>query len=138
VKILAFVLGILVMFPANSRNLGQWADNDPAISKWYRDLKRPDVPSSSCCAETDAYWCDDIHVKDDKTFCTITDDRPDQPRGRVHIPVGTVIEIPPEKLKWDRGNPTGHSIVFLANGFNWYGKNGAQPAVWCFVQSTGI
>ena len=41
---------------------------------------------------------------------------------------GTVIEIPPHKLKWDRANPTGHGVVFLSR----------QGFVFCFVQGTGI
>jgi hypothetical protein len=35
----------------------------------------------SCCGEADAYWADEIHVRDGKTFATITDDRPDEPRA---------------------------------------------------------
>jgi hypothetical protein len=142
-KIAAFgiIFGIFVAIfvdGAHARDLGQWdaINNAPEVREWYQKLMRPDMPSSSCCGEANAYWCDDIHVKDGKTFCAITDDRPDPPRGRPHVDVGTVIEIPPEKLKWDRQNPTGHSIVFL--GYNWYGSNGMQKAVFCFVQSTGI
>lgn len=116
---------------------GQWKNNDPAVTEWYRGLMRPDVPTMSCCGEADAYWCDDIHVKDGHTSCTITDDRPDEPRHRPHIDVGTVIEIPDAKLKWDRGNPTGHNIIFLGRGANdWYGGSG-ERFVYCFVQGSG-
>lgn len=107
---------------------GQWQKTDPAIREWFQTLMRPDAPSSSCCGEADAYWADEVHVVNGKTFATITDDRPDEPLGRPHVPKGTVIEIPPEKLKWDRANPTGHAIVFLST----------QGYVWCFVQGTGI
>ncbi len=112
--------------PALARDNGQWGDS--AVSEWYRTLMQPDNPTISCCGEADAYWCDGLHVKDGKTFCTITDDRPDEPRQRAHIDVGTQIEIPDAKLKWDRGNPTGHAIVFLASG-GW---------VYCFVQNGGV
>jgi hypothetical protein len=88
---------------------------------------QPDVPSASCCGEADAYWCDDIHVRDGRTFCAITDDRDDAPRGRPHRPVGEVHEIPPNKLKFDKGNPTGHHIIFLSR----------QDYVFCFVQGSG-
>jgi len=50
--------------------------------------------SASCCGEADAYWADEIHVRDGKTYATITDDRPDEARGRPHIDVGTEIENP--------------------------------------------
>ena len=61
-------------------------------------------------------------------FCKITDDRPDQPLGRMHIPVGTPFEIPDQKMKYDQGNPTGHSVIFLSRGYS----------VYCFVLGTGI
>lgn len=100
----------------------------PDLDSWYKSLMRPDAPASSCCGEADAYWADEVHVRDGKTYATITDDRDDAPLGRPHIPVGTVIEIPNDKLKWDRSNPTGHAVVFV----NVYGM------VWCFVQATMI
>lgn len=78
--------------------------------------------------EADAYWCDDIHVREDRTFCKITDDREDAPRGRPHLEIGTEFEIPANKLKWDRGNPTGHAVIFVSR----------QGFVFCFVQGGGI
>lgn len=114
---------------ARARDNGQWSENsDPAIVEWYRSLMRPDAPSASCCSLADAYWADEVHVKDGKTYATITDPRPDEPLGRPHIDVGTVVEIPPEKLKWDKSNPTGHNILFVSKGLY----------TWCFVQGAGI
>ena len=101
-------------------------DDDPSHDDWYMSLKQPDNPTSSCCGIADAYWCDTTHVKDGKTFCTITDDR--IIAHRPPVPVGTEIEIPDWKLKWDRGNPTGHAVVFLSSG----------GAVYCYVQSGGV
>src|SRR5258707_11337536 len=100
----------------NARDLGQWEAVDPAIREWYQSLMQPDVPTASCCGEADAYWADEIHVRDGKTYATITDDREDAPRGRPHVPMGTEIEIPNNKLKWDKSNPTGHGILFLSRG----------------------
>ena len=34
-----------------------------------------------------------------------------------YIEVGTEIEIPDSKLKWDKLNPTGHGIVFPPHGY---------------------
>lgn len=107
---------------------GQWENVDPATREWFQTLMMPDAPKTSCCGEADAYWCDAITVRYGHTFCRITDDRVDGPLKRSHIDVGTEIEIPDHKLKWDRGNPTGHSIVFMS----------AQRFVYCFVQGTGI
>jgi hypothetical protein len=98
---------------AYARDLGQWENIDPAVREWYRNLKRPDFPQYSGCGQANAY-------------CTITDDRDDASRKRPHVPVGTEIYIPSNKLKWGEGNPTGHSIIFLA-------VNGS--VVVCFVQN---
>jgi hypothetical protein len=49
-------------------------------------------------------------------------------KKRPHVDVGTEIEIPNHKLKWDAGNPTEHSIVFLSRGGH----------VFCFVQNGGV
>lgn len=101
-------------------------DGDPSHDEWYMSLMQPDNPTAPCCGVADAYWCDDISVKDGKTFCALTDDR--EIRGRPSLPMGMKIEIPDRKLKWDRGNPTGHAIVFLSSG----------GAVYCFVQAGGV
>lgn len=124
--ILPIVLLLCATF-AQARDNGQWENSTPEVREWFRTLMRPDLPWASCCGEADAYYCDDIHVRDGKTYCTITDDRDDLPLRRPHIDVGTEIFIPPEKLKWDKGNPTGHAIVFLSN--NLY--------TFCFVQGVG-
>jgi hypothetical protein len=96
------------------------------LDHWYAGLMQPDNPTASCCGKADAYWCDDYYAKDGKAYCRITDDR--EVAGRPPVPVGTEVEIPERKLKWDRGNPTGHSIVFLSSG----------GAVFCFVQAGGV
>lgn len=119
---------------ASARDVGQWDGSDPKIVEWYRELMQPDVPTASCCGEADAYWADEIHVRQDpvthesKTFAKITDDRPDEPLKRPHREIGEEFEIPDHKLKWDRSNPTGHAIVFLSRG----------GFVFCFVQGSGI
>jgi hypothetical protein len=134
VAIISFSTLIVLLFmlrEAGARPDGQF-DNSPEIRKWFQNLMRPDMPASSCCGEADAYWCDDYYARDDKAYCKITDDRDDEPRHRPHIDIGTEIEIPKAKLKWDSNNPTGHSIIFL-------GVAGMSfRYVLCFVQSTGI
>jgi len=125
--IVALVL-LLTLHFAQARDLGQWEATDPAIREWYQSLMQPDVPTASCCGEADAYFADEIHVRDGKTFAVITDDRPDEPRGRPHVDIGTEIEIPNNKLKWDRSNPTGHGVVFLSRA----------GYVFCYVQPGGV
>jgi hypothetical protein len=128
-KSLVFVFAVGGLIGAvDARDLGQWDEADHAVRAWYQALMQPDMPTASCCGEADAYWADEIHVKEGKTYATITDDRPDEPRRRPHIDIGTQIEIPNKKLKWDKSNPTGHGVVFLS-------RNGE---VFCFVQPGGV
>ena len=125
-KAMMALTGLFLCLPAQARDNGQWQDNE--VSRWYKSLMQPDVPTLSCCGEADAYWCDDIHVKGGKAYCRITDNRPDGPLGRPHREIGREYEIPPHKLKHDKGNPTGHSIIFLSSA----------GYTWCFVQSGGV
>ena len=121
-------LSLVLASPANGRDAGQWEATDPDVRQWYQNLMRPDVPTASCCGEADAYWADEIHFREGKTFAVITDNRPDEPRGRPHVAVGTEIEIPNNKLKWDKSNPTGHGIIFIGN----------QGQVYCYVAPGGV
>src|SRR6266576_5972654 len=125
---LLFVLVFLQLSTAAyGRDNGQWTNSDPTIKKWYQELMQPDVPTASCCGEADSYWADEMHTRDGKNYAVIGDDRDDAKLGRPHIDNGTEIEIPQNKLKWDRSNPTGHAIVFLSTGH----------FVFCFVQGGG-
>jgi hypothetical protein len=117
----------LFVNPGYPHDSGQWEETTPAMREWYRSLRMPDSPSISCCGEADAYFAE-ARVRDGKTYAVIVDDRPDEPRHRPHVPVGTEIEIPNHKLKYDAGNPTGHAVIFLGTG----------RGVYCFVQGTGI
>lgn len=124
------VLNVLLLLVGRAwpHDSGQWEGADPAIREWYRGLMRPDAPHASCCDLSDAYYADIVHVRNGKTFAVVTDDRDDAPLGRPHIDVGTEIEVPNDKLKWDRGNPTGHNVLFVSKGL----------FAWCFVQGSGI
>lgn len=133
------VLGLIVALYSVSfaRDLGQWTNSDPAIREYYEHLMQPDSPTVSCCGAADAYWADEVHVRDGKVFATITDDRDDAPLMRPHVDVGTEIEIPNNKMKFGaedpqrmeaNKNPTGHGIVFLSRG-GW---------VYCFVAPSGV
>ena len=126
--LIAIVVAIVMLFSASLYPLFGHENDRPELDHWYSSLMQPDNPSVSCCGKADAYWCDTINVKDGKTFCTITDDRPDAPLNRPPVPIGTEIEIPNHKLKWDRGNPTGHAVVFLSS----------SGSVFCFVQAGGV
>lgn len=126
--VLLVAFGLAFIATGFSRDLGQWENSDPETKEWYETLMQPDNPAVSCCKEADAYWADDVHVRGGKTFAVITDDRPDEPRKRAHVDVGTEVEIPDYKLKWDKKNPTGHGIVFMSSAGYLY----------CYVQPGGV
>jgi hypothetical protein len=121
-------IALLACAAAPARDLGQWENTDPGIHDWYQNLMQPDNVIAPCCKEADAYYADTVHVRDGQTFAVITDDRPDEPLGRPHLDVGTEVLIPDQKLKWDKGNPTGHNVLFVSRSL----------FVFCFVQGSGI
>jgi len=120
---LALALLLCLLTPAAAQD-----GYDPALRDWYRGLMQPDNPMRSCCGEADAYWADEYEVKGDQLIAIITDERPDEPLHRMHVPKGTRVVVPPHKLKFDRGNPTGHIVIFLDRQMN----------VLCYVQNGGV
>ena len=141
-KVLKWILlGVtLAVTPAYGKDAGQWEDNPPEVREWFKSLKMADNPTASCCGEADGYWCDELHVVDGKTYCTIDDDRDDERLGRPHVPIGFKVLIPPNKLGYYPGNPTGHNIVFMAREAM---QDGNQEVivnynVYCYVQGGGI
>ena len=86
---------------------------DATVRAWFRELMQPDHPLVPCCGEADAYYADSFEVDGDRYVAIITDTREDAPLGRPHIPSGTKIVVPNHKLKYDRGNPTGHGVIFV-------------------------
>lgn len=123
-KWIAVLISLLLAAPVLAH------DEDHEHDAWFEALRQPDNPSLSCCGPADHYWCDAVHVRDGKTYCTVTDARDDAPLGRRHVKVGTEVEIPEGKIgAYQGGNPTGHTIVFLSGG--------EDPAVYCFVQDFG-
>ena len=94
--------------PAAARDDGQWANSPSNIRQWFQSLMQPDHPRLSCCGEADAFEADTFEVEGDHYVAVITD-------GKGVIPNGTRIAVPNTKIKWDRGNPTGHGIIFVGN-----------------------
>jgi hypothetical protein len=106
---------------AIARDNGQWEGNPPAIREWFQSLKQPDHPRLSCCGEADAFEADQFVVEDDHYVAVITD-------GKGVMAPGTRIPVPNSKLKWDKGNPTGHGIIFI----------GTDGKVFCYVVPGGV
>ena len=126
--LLVVILLLSLVSFAWARDMGQWENSDPAIGAWFKSLMQPDNPNISCCGKADAYWADVALTEKGQLVAVITDDRPDEPLGRHHVPVGTRIPIPQHKIKWDQGNPTGHIVVFLSY----------DNTVYCYVQNGGV
>jgi len=51
---------------------------------------------------------------------------------RPHVEIGTEVEIPDNKLKWDRSNPTGHGVC------SWEAAWASNRNVFCYVQPGGV
>jgi hypothetical protein len=66
-------------------------------------------------------------VNGDHYIAIITDTRDDKPLRRVHVENGTLILVPKNKIQWDRGNPTGHGIIFI----------GPDEDVYCYLPPEG-
>lgn len=104
-------------------------DHDqPWQDQWYENLKQPDNPTASCCGPADAYWADSFEQEKGQYVAIVTDERPDEPLKRPHVPVGTRILVPNHKIKWNEGNPTGHGVVFLSRA----------DYVFCYVPPGGV
>jgi hypothetical protein len=127
VILIAISLGVTLRLSANARDQGQWENSDPRIKQWFETLMQPDNPGVRCCGEADGYYADKIEVVGDKVFAIITDTRPDEPLKRPHVPPGTRIEVPAHKYKFDKGNPVGHTVIFLS----------PNRDVYCYVQASG-
>lgn len=120
----ALLVSVLMLSPvAHARDNGQWQTADPAVRAWFNSLRQPDNPAVSCCGDADAYFADLVEVRDGRMLATITDSRGNP------IPVGTVIEVPPQKVNKD-ANIIGRIIIFL-------GGSPARPMVFCYVPGTG-
>lgn len=133
-RIALAVVMVIMSTGAWSRDLGQWAQSDPALSAWFESLKQPDNPYLSCCGESDAYWADSYEVTPDGNYVAIiTDERPDEPLKRRHREVGTRIVVPKHKLKFDQGNPTGHGIIFIRPT-----EEPTSADVYCYLAPGGV
>ena len=104
----------------------EWENSPPHVRQWFQDLKQPDHPRLSCCGEADSYEADLYEQDGDNYIAIITGQGPavDKPV----IPVGTRLKVPNSKVKSDKGNPTGHGIIFV----------GGDNAIVCYVPPAGI
>jgi hypothetical protein len=82
---------------------------------------QPDNPSMSCCGEADAFEADGFEVEGEHYVAIITD-------GQSTIANGTRVQVPNQKMKWDKGNPTGHGIIFM----------GPTRQIYCYVAPGGV
>ena len=114
------ILAMIVML-ASSARAASWDDAPPEVKSWFQSLKQPDRPEVSCCGTGDAYYVDDLDVVDGKVYATITDNRSNP------LPVGTRLEIPPNKMNRDP-NILGRYLVFASPG----------GMVYCFISGSGV
>ena len=140
----ALVMVLVSVLMATARDQGQWGEQDPQVRQWFQSLMQPDIPYISCCGEADAYYADSYTVgPHGETIAIITDERPDtwtdgngHNASRPHIPVGTRVVIPDQKIKFDKGNPSGHGLVFI--GASYISTDGSVQSVYCYLFPGGV
>ena len=120
-KVRIALLLIMLCAPAAARDNGQWSNSPLRVREWFQSLMQPDNPAMSCCGEADAFEADNFEVAGDHYVAIITD-------GRGVLANGTRIDVPNSKMKWDKGNPTGHGIIFI----------GTKGQVYCYVVPGGV
>jgi hypothetical protein len=120
--VLAFIALAFIALGATAaaRDNGQWADSPAEIREWFQSLRQPDHPRISCCGEADAFEADIFEVEGDHYVAIITN-------GKGVIQNGSRISVPNAKMKWDKGNPTGHGIIFI----------GDRGQIYCYVTPGG-
>jgi hypothetical protein len=107
---------VLSICKASARDLGQWEGRRSATSRvvqWADAARQSDFVMLWAGRRLLA---DSYEVKGDEYIAIITDTRDDRPLGRPHIDNGRRFAVPNSKIKWDRGNPTGHGIIFIGHG----------------------
>lgn len=100
-------------------------DINAPYAQWINSLMKPDFPSSSCCGLADQYY--------------VKEYLPSQRKGIAFTAIVSAhdgssnfnVDVPNEKVIWDRPNPTGQAIIFIQN-------NDATSTVVCFVPSLGL
>ena len=103
-------------------------DSDTPFADWMKTLRQPDLPSSSCCGPGDQYFVREYWPSQGEgiAFAAIVRGRAD----RLDFP----IDIPQQKVIWDRVNPTGRGIVFIAGN----PEHPERRVVLCFVPGVGL
>jgi len=123
------VWGLMSKLPSNVwqvRYDPEWENSPPLIRKWFQELMQPDNPGLSCCGEADSYEADLYEQDADSYVAIVTGQGPAV--NKLHIPEGTRLRVPTAKIKWDKGNPTGHGIIFLGRDYTNF----------CYVPPAGI
>ena len=120
-KLCLALIALLISAPVLARDNGQWTSSPANVRQWFQQLMQPDNPRVSCCGEADAFEADNFEIEGDHYIAIITD-------GRGVIANGTRIPVPNRKMKWDKGNPTGHGIIFIST----------TGDVYCYVTPGGV
>ena len=99
-------------------------DGHTNFAYWFNSLMKPDFPLSSCCGVADQYYVKEYRPSRQAgiAFTAIVINHDDQSEF--------AIDVPKEKVIWDRVNPTGRGVIFIEDS-DWVSK------VVCFVPSVG-
>jgi hypothetical protein len=99
-------------------------DSNSPYAHWFNSLMKPDFPLSSCCGVADQYYVKEYQPsrQDGVAFRAIVTTHDGQSEF--------AIDVPKQKVIWDRVNPTGHGVIFIED-------DDLVSRVVCFVPSVG-
>jgi hypothetical protein len=120
---LAFLTYSLTAGPAFVADTGQWGDVSPTVRAWFKSVRSPQgVP---CCDVADGHRTD-YELRSTGYWVPI----PESPSGNDNW-----MEVPPDAVVQNAGNPVGEAIVWYARRTNTGGH--ATFHIRCFVPGGG-
>ncbi|WP_146604606.1 hypothetical protein [Rhodoplanes roseus] len=108
---------LLVATPAYARDNGEYDHVDERLRAWFKKLRSPATGAICCdpsdCKRTEADTVGDHH--------------------RARLPSGEWVDIPPELVIHDSGNPTGEPVLCALPSVG-----GSRARILCFVPGAGL
>ena len=121
----AFALHLLSVPPASPMDNGQFGDAPANVRAWFKSVRSPrGVP---CCDIADGHRTD-YDIRGDGYWIP----NPAKP--------GEWVQVPPEAVIYDAGNPVGEAVVWYVINYAEDGRGLYSPGLYirCFVPGSGV
>jgi hypothetical protein len=121
---LAFLTYCLTARPAFVADIGRWGDVSPTVRAWFKSVRSPQgVP---CCDVADGHRTD-YELRPTGYWVPV----PELPPSRYNW-----MQVPPEAVVHNAGNPVGEAVVWYARQTTSEGR--ATFHIRCFVPGGGV